>query len=281
MDSKMIFIDPDIELESEYFPNIYDVKIKSHGKELIGVMLTACGKGPHPTAILLHGFPGYEDNHDLAHALRRCGLNVLRFHYRGCWGVPGRFSFGNCIEDVKESINFIFNEDNIIKFRIDENNVFLVGHSMGGFLTLTNCIDERIKASVAISPYDFGTKGCVMKEDKVELKDGIEMFSMAIPPLNNTDTMTLITEAIDHGKEWDLKRKAKELSKKNILILGAIGDTLGPIKLHHIPLIKEIYKYSKDSVKEILVDTDHSYSNKRVWLARIIAEYIESIYNGK
>ena len=41
---------------------------------------------------------------------------------------------------------------------------------MGVFLTLTHSIDKRIKASIAISPYDFGLKGCVMKEDENELK---------------------------------------------------------------------------------------------------------------
>ena len=279
MNSKRIFIDPEIKLGDKYFPNLYEVKIKSHGNQLIGAMMTPGGKGPHPTVILLHGFPGYEDNHDLAHSLRRCGLNVLIFHYRGCWGVGGRFTFSNCIEDVKESINFTTNEKNIRDFSIDKDNIFLVGHSMGGFLTLTHSIDKRIKASIAISPYDFGLKGCVMKEDENELKDGIDMFSKAIPPLNNTDTMTLIREVMINGDEWKLLNKAEELSKKNILIIAATGDTVGPNKLHHIPLMKEIYKYSKETVEEVLVDTDHSYSNKRVLLTKTVAEYIEKICN--
>lgn len=84
---------------------------------------------------------------------------------------------------------------------------------MGGFLTLTHCTDRRIKASVAISPYDFGLKGCVMKEDEEELKDGINMFSTAILPLNNTDTMTLIKEVMINGDMWRLSNKAEELSK--------------------------------------------------------------------
>ena len=71
----------------------------------------------------------------------------------------------------------------------------------------------------------------------------------------------------------------EELSKKNILIIAATGDTVGPNKLHHIPLMKEIYKYSKENVEEVFVDTDHSYSNKRVLLTKTVAEYIEKICN--
>lgn len=279
MNSKMIFADPEIEWGSKCFPNLYELKIKSHGEELIGVMLTPGGEKLCPTVILLHGFPGYEDNHDLAHSLRRCGLNVLRFHYRGCWGVKGKFSFSNCIEDVRNVINFATTENNIKTYNIDKNNIFLVGHSMGGFLALTNCTDKRIKASIAISPYDFGLKGCVMKVDEDELKDGVNMFSTAIPPLNGTDTMTLIREVMNNGEKWRLSNKVKELSKENILIIAAKGDMVGPNKLHHIPLMREIHKYNKNKVKEIFIDTDHSYSNKRVLLSKVVAEYIESIYN--
>ena len=279
MNSKHIFTDIQIELYNEYLPDLYDIKIKSGDSELIGFMLTPGNKGPHPTVILLHGFPGYEDNHDLAHSLRRCGLNVLTFHYRGCWGVKGKFTFANCIEDVKKAIDFVTDEKNIKNYFIDKNNIFLVGHSMGGFLTLTNCLDKRIKAAVAISPYDFGLKGCVMKEDEEELRDGINMFSTAIPPLNDTDTMTLIRETMINGDKWKLKNKAKELSNKKILIIAATKDEIGPNKLHHIPLMKEIYKYNREHVQDIFIDTDHSYSDKRVLLSKVVAEYIENIYN--
>lgn len=39
--------------------------------------------------------------------------------------------------------------------------------------------------------------------------------------------------------------------------------------------------YNKNSVKEKLVNTDQFYSNKRVWLIRIIVEYIENMYNDE
>ena len=59
---------------------------------LNAVMYTAAGVGAHPTLLLLHGFPGNEQNLDLAQVARRAGWNVLTFHYRGSWGSPGAFS---------------------------------------------------------------------------------------------------------------------------------------------------------------------------------------------
>ena len=65
----------------------------SHGSNIMGLFLLASGTQPHPTVILLHGFPGYEQNIDLAQSLRRDGWNVLAMHYRGAWGSQGAFSF--------------------------------------------------------------------------------------------------------------------------------------------------------------------------------------------
>src|SRR5260370_1033733 len=53
-----------------------------HGGNINAFLSTAAGAGAHPTVLLLHGFPGSEQNLDLAQAIRRAGWNVLRPHYR-------------------------------------------------------------------------------------------------------------------------------------------------------------------------------------------------------
>ncbi|MEO6228194.1 MAG: hypothetical protein ABIO61_10130 [Thermomonas sp.] len=73
------------------------MQIPSHGAKLNALMYVAAGAKPHPTVILLHGFPGNERNLDLAQDIRRAGWNVLYFNYRGAWGTPGDFSFANSI----------------------------------------------------------------------------------------------------------------------------------------------------------------------------------------
>jgi predicted alpha/beta-fold hydrolase len=57
--------------------------VMSHGARLNAVFYIASGRGPHPTVLLMHGFPGNEKNLDLAYAIRRAGWNVLIPHYRG------------------------------------------------------------------------------------------------------------------------------------------------------------------------------------------------------
>src|SRR6516162_2821516 len=54
-----------------------ELAIPSHGGTIIGVVYIGEGAGPHPTVVLLHGFPGYEQSLDLAESMRRAGWNVI------------------------------------------------------------------------------------------------------------------------------------------------------------------------------------------------------------
>src|SRR5262249_1410293 len=103
--------------------------------KMMGMLLLASGAEPHRTVILLHGFPGYEQNMDLAQALRRDGWNVLAMHYRGAWGSQGVFSFTHCIEDVGVMLAYLNKPSNPQKFPLKKNKTFGLGHSRGGLVT--------------------------------------------------------------------------------------------------------------------------------------------------
>ena len=57
--------------------------IPSDNALLAGLMYSANGTGKHPTLLLLHGYPGYERNLDIAQVVRAHGWNVIYFDYRG------------------------------------------------------------------------------------------------------------------------------------------------------------------------------------------------------
>jgi len=81
--------------------------IPSGGVRINGVAYLASGAGPHPTFVLLHGLPGNEKNLDLAQAVRRAGWNAITFNYRGSWGSPGSFRFGNNLQDADAVLRFL------------------------------------------------------------------------------------------------------------------------------------------------------------------------------
>src|SRR6266436_1598048 len=90
--------------DSVHPPRSAQALVPSHGLGMNALFYLAGGVGPHPTIVLLHGFPGNEQNLDLAQSIRRAGWNVLYFHYRGSWGSEGDFSFSNAMQDTLAAI---------------------------------------------------------------------------------------------------------------------------------------------------------------------------------
>ena len=77
-------------------PRSAQVLVPSHGLGMSGLFYLAGGAGPHPTIVILHGFPGKEQNLDLAQAVRRAGWNVPTLHYRGAGAVRECFRSVTC-----------------------------------------------------------------------------------------------------------------------------------------------------------------------------------------
>jgi predicted alpha/beta-fold hydrolase len=94
-------------VDADYPPGMSEASFISHGDRLNALHYTANGVGPHPTVLLLHGYPGNEKNLDLAQSLRRAGWNVFFFHYRGAWGSEGDFSFVNSAEDISTALTHL------------------------------------------------------------------------------------------------------------------------------------------------------------------------------
>jgi pimeloyl-ACP methyl ester carboxylesterase len=113
-------------------PQMVALQIQSSCQPMNAVYYLAGGPGPHPTVLLLHGFPGNEQNLDLAQAMRRAGWNVLTFHYRGSWGSGGSFSFTHVLEDANAALGFLRNPEAAKTFNADRERIVVVGHSMGG-----------------------------------------------------------------------------------------------------------------------------------------------------
>lgn len=151
-----------INIDETYPPSIIELGFDSYGDRLNGILYQANGVGPHPTVVLLHGYPGNEKNLDLAQSMRRAGYNVLFFHYRGAWGSEGEFSFTHVVEDVGSATNYL--RENANDIRVDPNRILIIGHSMGGFAALQgSALDKNVKCVAGIAPADLGLVADIAK----------------------------------------------------------------------------------------------------------------------
>lgn len=269
--------DPDF-IDLKFPPSMRPMIIHSNGSKLLGTFFITNGVGPHPTVILLHGFPGNQVNFDVAHALQRAGFNILVFRYRGCWGSEGIYSFQNCIDDVNNVIDYLCKEKVVEQFRIDKNKIIIIGHSMGGFFGLMNCIkNKNINSVAALSVFNPGLISEYIKNN-IEVKEkAIENLNTGIEFCSGTTAENLINEMLESAKNWNLLSYVRDLREKNILLIGSEFDTIAPSEFHHKPLAASLKLAKAEKLKEIILSTGHSFTDKRIELTRIIINWLLEI----
>ena len=249
-------------------------QLPSHGALLNALVYVAAGAGPHPTVVLLHGFPGNERNLDLAQSMRRAGWNVLFFDYRGSWGSPGDFSFTHCLEDTAAAIAWVRDAANARKVRGDGKTVVLVGHSMGGFMALeVGARDPSVRAVVTISAADMGIERLqgIPAEQRAPALEGVArgLAAEGMAPLAGTTPEALAQEALSHATEWRFSRLAAGLATRPLLVITS-DDGLRAV---NDGLVEAVRQAGGHAVSTTHFATDHAYSDHRIALQEaVVAE---------
>ncbi len=251
--------------------------IPSHGENLLGIFYLAAGAGPHPTAIIFHGFPGYEQNLDIAQYLRAHGWNVLAMHYRGSWGVKGNFSFAHCAEDADTQVRFILDAANAKKYGIDTRRVMVIGHSMGGFMAASAIAHNKgVAGAVFISAWNIGADyqsrrhtGPAANTIESEAK-GLESGGNLLP-LAGTSAETLAREIYEHQSALNMNNLAPEIAPRPAFVITA-NEGLAPTDQAFAEALR---KAGDTHVAERHWNTDHSYSGERAELSNAILEWAQ------
>jgi pimeloyl-ACP methyl ester carboxylesterase len=269
--------DPE-QVDWDFPPAIATVILNSHGDAMHGILYISQGPGPHPTVILLHGYPGDEKNLDLAQAIRRTGWNVLFFHYRGAWGSAGAFSTDHALEDVGAALDFLRQPDAQNNYRVDPQRIVLVGHSMGAYLALVaGSRLDAIQHIAAIAPVNMGLWASgAGPEAWGAMASAFEMMAHgAIRRVGGPEEFAKMSE---HPADYDLLQRAVDLDGKSLLLVGAARDQDVPPKDHLAPLIKCLHERDRAHLTEATLDTDHVFSTARIALARLVTQWLASLY---
>ncbi|WP_353203342.1 alpha/beta fold hydrolase [Sphingomonas sp.] len=237
------------------------------------LIYTASGAGPHPTLILFHGFPGNEQNLDLAQAARRNGWNVLTMHYRGSWGSPGAFSFGGAAEDAHAALAYLRNPAIMAKYHIDPARVALAGHSMGGFMAADAAADDpAVIGLLLIDAWDIGANGRDLATAAGKQAWHEEALG-DLPPLAGTSEAALASEITTNIDRFDLRRRIAAYGKRPIAIYGAtrgIGDA-------NIGYSEAARTAGNLHVTGAIWATDHAFSDKRIALSLALVAWLDAL----
>ena len=244
--------------------------IPSHGDKMYSVIYIASGAGPHPTVLMLHGFPGNEKNLDLAYSIRRAGWNVVVPFDRGAWGSSGTFSFGHALEDAQASIDFLREPGNAKKFRIDPYRIVLVGHSMGGFVAAYATAHEpKVYGAVLISA---GNLGPASARQRTADPDFWARWNENASRLVGTTAQQLVREVDSDATKWNYMNCVPLLKDRPIFVLEADDRNTSDNQV----LAEALRKAGNTRVTEQHMHTDHPFSDHRIAMQAAIVNWLDA-----
>lgn len=187
------------------------------GHTLVGVYYLAETTEPAPLAVLLHGFPGAEKNHDLAHTLRADGWHVLVPHFSGTWGSGGKYSFLTQPDDARSAVDYALSPKG--DRPIDAHKVAVVGFSTGSRAAIMSALaDERIGAVVSLAGFSDFSEGLLAEE----------FFHAVMPFVSGTSPAELKQEFVALGKGVQPAEAVKQLAPRPVLIVHGTEDEIVP-----------------------------------------------------
>jgi uncharacterized protein len=254
-----------------------ELSLQSEGSRMNGIVYVAAGAGPHPTVVLLHGYPGNERNLDLAQALRRDGWDVVFFHYRGAWGSRGEFSFENARADVAAVLRTVRSPEFAAAQRADPRHVALVGHSMGGFLALmTASEDPAVECAASLAGANLGLLGRALAADPEQARAAAQRFDAWSGPIHGFDGALAAKSLAANANAYDLLRRAPLLAEKHLLLVAGTRDTDTPIDVHHRPLVAALRAAGAAHLEEQTLPSDHAFSDARIALTRTLIAWLDA-----
>jgi pimeloyl-ACP methyl ester carboxylesterase len=253
-------------------PSMDELAFESGGSRINGFIYLAQGKAPHPTVVLLHGYPGNERNLDLAQALRRAGMNVLFFDYRGSWGSGGEFSFANAQEDVATAVGWLRSPELSAKYRIDPKRIALVGHSMGAWLAfLGAAADSGIACVGGIELADMSRLATAATRDSAGSREfnGYNAWLTAPGGPLRANGASLGASLVANAGRWDLTTHAAELAPRTILLLDNDKNR------NHAAIEQSLRAAGAKRLTTYVWPTDHSFSDRRIALSRTVVGWLQ------
>ncbi|MEO5938352.1 MAG: alpha/beta fold hydrolase [Sphingomonas sp.] len=256
--------------DAQFPAKLIQLRYTSAGIALPARLFLASGGKPHPTVLMLHGFPGTEMNFDLDRAMQRAGWNVLAIEYRGVWGGGGKFSFSHVVEDARAGLAWLRDPANDTKYLIDPKTIVVMGHSMGGFATVMLSDDKQVTGSVVISGADIGGRLAMAAGKPIDVlrEDWGDDASYT-----NMTLEEMVADSAASAKRWDWRANAGRLAGWPLLLLSS-NDGLKPDADAAAAEVKK----AGGTVTEVKIETDHSYNDHRIALAAAIVSWLQASF---
>jgi pimeloyl-ACP methyl ester carboxylesterase len=233
---------------------------------LVGIYYVAAVQGLAPLAILLHGFPGAEKNHDLAHHLRGTGWHVLVVHFSGAWGSGGNYQIDEQVIDAQAGIDYAL--DPLSPARIDPTRIALVGYSLGSRAALLAAVtDDRVGAVVSIAGISDFSDVIIPKQE----------LANSVPFFNGVDVEELDKQWRDLGNGMQPAEAVDYLRSRPVLVVhGTDDEVVWPI---HADMLSEGQR--EHVWRNSISDANHTFAGHRAQLIEAVSDFLKRWRNDE
>jgi fermentation-respiration switch protein FrsA (DUF1100 family) len=228
---------------------------------LTAIYYLADTDAPAPLALFLHGIPGAEKNHDLAHALRHQGWHCLVLHFGGAWGSGGAYDVRLHPAQARSALDFALSP--AAPRPIDPRTIALVGFSMGSRAALLAAVeDERVGAVVSLGGF------CDFAEVYLEAS----FFAPFAPFLRDASPQGLAQQFADLAQGLQPLEALAQIAPRPVLVGHGTADEVVPF-FHAEALLGA----NRGHVQTLfLAGANHVFANQREALVRGVSDFLQN-----
>ena len=235
---------------------------------------------PQPVIIYAHGFNGFKDwgNFDIiAEQFAEAGFVFIKFNFSHNGTSPAEpetfvdlKAFGNNnytkqVDDLQIIIDWTLDENNPHSASIDKNNLFLIGHSMGGGIALIKAAEEprikRITTWASIDQCKTPWANWPAERLKKWKETGVEYYTNSRTGQQLPLYYQLYEDYVDNHERLDILKGVQQLNI-SLLICHGSNDEAVPVSYAH-----NLHEAAKGS-SLFIVQSDHVFGRKHPWLQK-------------
>lgn len=230
-----------------------------------------------PVVVFAHGFNGFKDwgNADLIAAqFAEAGCVFVKFNFSHNGTTPehpqdfvdleafANNNYTKQLYDVSYVINWVCDTENIHSKAIDKNNIYLIGHSMGGGIaTLYAAKDVRIKKLITWAGIsECKTPWTNWNEEKIEewKRTGVEYYLNGRTKQNMPLYYQLYDDYLQNESALNIEKAISSLRIPMLICHGSL-DTAVPVEKAH-----DLHRWQPASVL-FITESDHVFGRTHPW----------------
>jgi dienelactone hydrolase len=252
------------------------IRIRSRDVTLDGRFFRGSDPGPHPTLLLLHGYPGGPgDLFGIGAAAAAAGWNALAVQYTGTHHSEGMYSLENTRGDVAAALQFL--RANAESLGVDPQRIAAVGYSAGGWLAFMAAFQHRdVRCVAAVAPGNFGMLAGLLERDpgfaamvragyEAPIRDGV---------VRGPSWAEAEAEILAHSAEYDLLRHGEALRDRPVLVIGGWRDAQAPLAEMIVPLVRALRTAGNAAVYPVAFDDDHTMGRSRARVRSTVVTWL-------